>query len=483
MQADELIDRAAQLTALQRLAADPGPRLGLLSGRRRVGKTFLLDHAWPDRRVFYFLAADSTPALNRLDFVRDLATFTGRDLDPADFPTWRAVFRQLVHSTLQEPLVVVIDEFQYVLGGDDDAASQLVAVWDVEARGRDLTIVLCGSELDTMSRLREADQPLHGRFDWSHRLMPFDYFDTRLMLADRSLREATEAYGIFGGTPLYLAQIQPDRQLADEVCRTMLETDGPIRYRVENVIEQEKGIRKPGEYRAVLSAIARGRTLRNEIASGAALQERPETVRHILSRLQDLQLVWTETNFDAPTNAPVRYRIADNAVRFWYRFIDTNRSALEMGEAREIWDIGIAPELSTYMGTVFETVAREAFARKHQAWGLPPAVEWARWEGLDRDRRPIELDIVARLADDRLLIGEVKWSSRPVGAAVHTGVLRKLEALAASGYGWAHEALPEGEGARYMFVSAAGFEEDFVARARESGDTLLVSLENLYADE
>lgn len=476
----DLVDREAEQAALRSLASQDGPRLGLLYGRRRVGKTFLLDRVWPDRRVFYFLAADSTPALNRLDFIRDLASFGERPLPPEDFPTWRTVFRQLVTLAREEQLIVVIDEFQYVLGGDDDAASQLVAVWDRELENADLTMILCGSEIDVMARLGEADQPLHGRFDWSHRLRPFDYFDTRRMLADRPLRQAAEAYGMLGGTPQYLAYIQAGASLADEVSRTVLDPAGPVRNRLEHLIEQEKGIRKPAEYRAVLSAIARGRTERNEIAAGAALQDRPETVRSILGRLEDLGWIWSETNFGAPSNAPIRYRIADNAIKFWYRFIDTNRSALESGDPAEIWSLKIAPHLDTFMGKVFEGIAREAYVRRHGDWRLPPADQWARWEGLDRDRRSIEVDIVAPLADGGMLTGEVKWSRRPVGPALHTGLLRGLGALAASGQGWAREALPEADASRYLYVSAGGFTPAFVELAAGEQRITLLDLESLY---
>jgi len=477
---DDLVDREREREALRGLAEGPGARLGLLFGRRRLGKTFLLDRAWPDRRVFYFLAADSTPGMNRMDLLRDLAEWSGRSLEPEDYPSWRTVFRVFVELAREEPLIVVLDEFQYLQGGEDDAASQLVAVWDREARGESLTVVLCGSEVSTMARLREADQPLYGRFDWTHRLGPFDYYDAGRMLASRETREAALAYGIFGGTPQYLDAIRADEELPEAVCRTMLEPGGPVRVQLETIVEQEKGIRKPAEYRAVLAAVARGRSEKNEIATGSGLEHRQETVRHALDRLQDLGLIWAERNFGAPPNAPLRYRISDHAVRFWYRFVDPDRSKLETGESREVWDAKIGPNLDTYMGKVFEGICREAFVRNRRAWDLPGASEWTRWEGRDRNRRPVEIDVVARLSDGGMLTGEVKWSSSPVGESLHLDLLRGLEALAASGQGWAHEALPEVGGARYVHFSAAGFTDAFRALASRDERIHLLDLSDLY---
>lgn len=475
-----LIDREAEREALLRLARADGATLGLLYGRRRVGKTFLLDRVWGASRVFYFLAADSTPEMNRADLVRDLGTWSGQGLDPEDYPTWRTVFRACSQLAGDGPLIVILDEFQYLLGGDDDAASQLVAVWDREVGGLPLTMILCGSEVSTMERLQGADQPLHGRFDWSHRLRPFDYFDAARMVADRDHREAAHVYGIFGGTPHYLASIDEGEPLVDVVCRAVLSPGGPVRVQIENIIEQEKGIRSPAEYRAVLAAIGRGRTEKNAIATTAGLEGRPSSVRQILERLQDLGLIIRERNFEAPPNAPLRYRIADNALRFWHRFVHPHRSALETGQVAGIWTERIEPRLSTYMGSVFEGICREAFIRLHGKWGLPAAMEWARWEGQDKERQSVEIDIIARLVDGSLLTGEVKWSSSPADASIHMRHVRRLEALAASGRGWARDALREDESTRYLYFSAAGFADDLRASARADPRIVLLDLEDLY---
>jgi uncharacterized protein len=478
---DGLVDRESEKHALRQLAEQPGPALGLLFGRRRLGKTFLLDRTWPDARVFYYLAADTTPGMNRLDLLRDLAEWSGRELEATDYPSWRTVFRLFVELARGEPLIAVLDEFQYLLGGEDDVASQLVAVWDREVRDASLTLVLCGSEVSTMSRLREADQPLYGRFDWSHRLRAFDYFDASRMVSERQAREAAVVYGVFGGTPQYLDSIRTGETLTDAACRTMLEPGGPVRVQLENIIEQEKGIRKPAEYRAVLAAVARGRTEKNEIATAAALEGKEDVIRHIQDRLRDLGLVWSERNFGAPPNAPLRYRISDNAVRFWYRFVDPNRSHIELGEALEVWTTKVEPQLDTYMGKIFEGISREGFVRKHEMWNLPGATQWGRWEGQDRNRHPIEIDVVAKLADGSMLTGEVKWSSQPVGPSLHTNLRRDLEALAGSGIAWANAAVPAASGARFMHVSAAGFTDEFRALASGDDRISLIDLSDLYA--
>jgi AAA+ ATPase superfamily predicted ATPase len=449
----------------------------MLYGRRQVGKTFLLSHAWPDRRVFYFLAADSTADLNRHDLLRELAAWCGRALEPADYPTWRTVFRLLVELAAEGPLIVVLDEFQYLLEGPDDAASQLAAVWDREASGRPLTLVLSGSEVGTMERLQAGGQPLFGRVSWSARLHPFDYWDAARMVPDRPPRERALLFGIFGGMPRYLAAVESDEALDAATVRTFVSPRGEVHLQLLTLLEQERGIRDPAAYRAVLSAVAAGHTEINEIAQAAGLGGQPHVVRRALQILETLELVGRQRNFGAARTAAYRYYVIDNAALFWHRFVVPNRSRLATGDPAAIWQDAIEPHLNGYMGGVFERLVAQAYTRQHIVWGLPGARAWARWEGRDRNRRSIEIDVVARLDDGRMLTGEIKWSAGARGFDVHRDLQRNLEDLANSGQGWAREALD----GKLLYVSAAGFTADFRRWAASEPRVHLVTLDDLYA--
>ena len=475
-----LIDRTAEVAALRTLAKRRKPALALLYGRRRVGKTFLLDHAWPkSQRVFYFLAADTTPDQNRVELLQELARWAARPLDSNDYRSWRNVFRLFVDLAEHDSLVVILDEFQYLMGTGDDVVSHLVAVWDRELKNRPLTLVLSGSQVATMERLEHGDGPLYGRPNWVARLQPFDYRDAARMMPRKSLRDAATFFGIFGGTPRYLATIEARDTVAARATSSMLSPNGDVHVQLANLIEQEKGIRDTAEYRAVLTAIAAGRSLTDEIAAGAGLGDRLHVVQRALQILESLCLVDRERNFAASERTPWRSRIADNAVRFWHRFVLPNRSRLERGQADAVWKGSVAPYLDTYMGKVFEGMARQAYTRCHEEWKLPADRAWSRWEGQDRNRRSIELDIVAALEDGRMLLGEVKWSSRPVGPEIHSQLQRNLEDLANSGQKWAHEA-SRPEGSHLIYYSAAGFTPAFEALARQDPRIRLITLNEMY---
>ena len=474
----DLVNRHNELRELRDLAKRAGPSLALLYGRRRVGKTYLLDRVWDSHQAFYYLAADSTPEINRRGLLEDFSNWKGIWLEGDDYPTWRTVFRLLVDQATEAPLIVILDEFQYLMGGDDDIVSQLVAVWDREVGNRNLTIVLSGSEVATLEGLESGGGPLYGRINWSHRLRPFDYWDAGAMLPGRSNREKAYLYGILGGTPRFLAALGEDDALKDRIIEILFRPQGEVYLQLENLLYQERGIRSPAEYKAVLEAVARGQTETDRIASATGLVDRQHVVRRVLETLERLDLIRRERNFDAGARGAWQNRIADNAVRFWYRFVHPNRSRLVHGKAEEVWNAQVAPQLDTYMGKVFERVVEEGYRRLHTDWQLPPAVEWARWEGQDRNRRSIEIDIVARLENGKMLTGEIKWSSSPVDTDLLGGLQRNLDDLSRSGQGWAREAMEDG--AQHLFVSAAGFTRRFQDEANDTDNLHLIDLDQLY---
>lgn len=482
--APRFIDRERELAELRALSARGEPALALLYGRRRVGKTYLLDHAWQGHRFFYFLAGDTTAELNRRELLREITPFLDdpADADPALYPSWRSVFRLFADLATDAPLVVVLDEFQHLLGRDEDVASQLMAVWDRELRGRPLVLVACGSEVATMEELEHGSGPLYGRWTWAARLRPFSYLHAAQMTPERPRREQALLYGILGGTPRYLSVMRPGDELAARITETVLSPRGEVHIQLERIIEQEKGIREQAEYRAVLTAIANGHTLLSDIAAATGLQDRPHAVRRAAEILENLDLVWRERNFGAGETTPYRYRIADHAVRFWYRFVHPRRSRLETGDARAVWDRHVRGTLDAYMGKIFEEIVREAYRHHHATWRLSAAREWARWEGRDRNRRSIEVDVVARLDDGRILTGEIKWSSTPVGPSIHRDLLRDLEDLGRSGQGWAKDALSERRSAGHLYVSAAGFSDEFLELAEGGPRIHLRTLDDLYDD-
>ena len=478
-----IVNRTAEIARLHELAGAGRHRLALVTGRRRVGKTYLLANAWGDRPVLFFTASKTTPELNRRQLVEVVAAWSGEDVRAEDYPTWRTVFRLLLGLRAEQPLVVVLDEFQY-LGDDDDGAlevaSELNAVWEAQRPERSFLLVISGSAVGTMEALASGGGPLYGRFQWQGKLRPFGYWHAAELAAATDPRERALVYGVFGGTPRYLSDIDPTRSVAANAARLMLDPGGEVRLLIETALEQEEGLRDTAKYRAILQAVASGQTKRSEIAERAGLPV-DGALRAKLDRLVDLGYLETRQNVDAKPNAAARYGVADAAFRFYERFVVPNRSRLERLPTAQVWEESVAPGLDAYMGHEFERIAVQAYDRRAAALDLPTVSEWGRWEGADRERRSVEIDIVAPLASGGVLAGEVKWNRDPIGIGVHDALIDKLRRMSESGRAWAHGAL--GRSGVLFYVSASGFARGFQEHAQSGGHRVVCwSLEDLYHD-
>lgn len=476
-----IIDRDYQLAKLRELAQRPTPQLALLTGRRRVGKTFLLTNSWPPEDYFLFTAARVTPEANRAQLIRDLAAWSGLDLRPSDYPSWRTVFDLLLSLPPDRPRVLVLDEFQYLAEderGVAAVASELNAAWERPRDKKPLLLVLAGSVISTMEAMAKGGAPLYGRFTWQHRLEPFDYWYAAEAASFSGLRDRAIAYGAFGGTPRYLAAIDSGWTLAESIQRLLLAKDGEVRALLETALDQEDRLRDTAKYRTILRAVAGGATERNEIANRSGLAN-DRGLRDKLDTLIELGYLERRDNVDARTNDAVRYAVADPALRFHQRFVEPNRSLLECQSAAQVWDAKVESQMNQYMGLEFERIGKQAYDRHAGALGLPLVERWGRWEGVDRERGSLEIDVVAPLVDGRTLTGSIKWNRSPVGAEVHFAHLDHLRRASAAGRVWAHAGLaPE---APLYYLSASGFTPAFWAAVQESGREVIAwSLEDLY---
>lgn len=475
------VDRILEKREVSKLLKKDGNHLVVIYGRRRVGKTRLLREAWPEASTLYFLASNSTPELNRIDLIREIATFSKTELSPEDFPTWRTVLRLLFELKPKKPLVVVLDEFQYLQGGDDDITSQLVALWDLLAPSRPFVLALAGSAVSTMAEVDGARSPLYGRVATKIQLKPLDYYWAGELSGQKNLRERAVVYGVFGGTPTHLELLDSELPLHENIAKLVLSPRGQVRYLVETMIEQEAGLRRTGTYRAILDAIARGKTELAQIGELAGVPVNT-VLRRNVETLEELGYIQSYRNFGAKSKEPFRYRLRDPALMFHKSQVSLYRHELETTDPLEVWQNDLEGRLDTYMGHVFERIVEQGYYRLRSARNMPSVSEWSRWEGVDRNRESVEIDIVAKCSDARMLTGAIKWNQEPLSPSVHFKHLRDLQRLADAGQKWAHDALKPDS--LLLYAASGGFSKDFAKVCQTTGHSpLMWTLKDLYGKD
>ena len=461
------IGRVSELAFLNELHSGDNPELYILYGRRRVGKTELLREFCRDKRHVYFQAAEVAEADNRRQLVSAMAEGLGEPvLATARFDDWEAPLQELARRAREERLVVVLDEFPYLCNSTPGLPSLLQRFWDHHARESQLLLILCGSAISFMENEVLAERsPLFGRRTAQQELLPFGFREAAMFVPHYGLEDSLRVFGILGGMPMYLKRFSERVSVADNVQAHILRPQALLYEEPANLLRGE--LRDPGTYNSILDAIASGLTRSGEIAQRVGIAV--TALGRYLSVLQELRLVRRVVSMGdrAPQKrSRGRYFLADNFLRFWYRFVLPHRSLLEVGEGRRVWQERIAPQLDEYMGRVFEDVCAE-YIRCHgreRLSSLPDGPVGPFWH------RDSEIDLVWRSEDGRYSCAECKWTRRLVGGRDLEELRRKAEALPPD---WR-------EGLHFVLFSRRGFTKELTCRAAQEGVSL-VGLEDLSA--
>lgn len=475
-----LIDREDEARLLRRLSDSGRSAIALVYGRRRVGKTFLLNNLWPADRMLYFTASDAGSAVNRRVLLDEAARWSGVDLRAEDLPTWRGVFGALFRMRPQTPTVLVLDEFQYLAEGPRglrEITSELNAVWEgPRERQAPLLVVLAGSAASTLEGLSRGGSPLYGRLETVVSLAPFDYYDAGEMVQRYPLADRVRTYAAFGGMPAYLAHVDDTLGIDQNIVSQLLSPTGTVGHMVRSAIEQQEGLRNVARYRSILASVGIGKMTMGELA--ATLGASREALREPLRNLVELSFV--EERRDFGTSRRKTFQLSDPAERFFYGITLPLESALASGGPERAWTERVVQQRwPTYVGQhVFEEVAAQAYRRWGLGHGLPAVPEWRRWTGKDRTRRQVDIDLAGRTLDGAVITGSVKFRNRPADARTYLEHIEALRRLADSGHAWASEALDKS--AAFYFVSAGGFSESFYEAVEPSHELICWTLDDLY---
>lgn len=475
------IDRERELEALEeRWGMEP--QLILLWGRRRIGKTTLIQRFAADKPGIVYQAIQGTAA-------EQLALLTDRILayrpDPAlaasplqNWPQALAYLTNLARSAKgrHEPLLLVIDEFPYLVPSTPALPSMLQATLEeVRRDGLPLFLVIAGSQVGMFER-HVLHGPLFGRRTWGEQLPPLDYRQSRGFFPDWTAADALRAWAVLGGVPYYLEQFDPGRSLAWNIENRILRKGEVLYSEAELLVAEELGP-DARTYLSILAAVATGASRQNEIATRVGIPG--HAAPPYLATLRRLHLLEHErpTGGGKGGRAGI-WRLADPYLRFWFRFIRPNLADLEARRHREIFRQRVAPELDRFVSKpAFEEACR-AYVR--QAMGRDPALPagglvGAWWGQVPDERRPGgrrtrqgEVDVVVYDGDRLLLAGEAKWSAE----VVDVDILGQLEATARHLPGFSTET-------RFLLVSREGFSGRLWQMAGD-GRVILRTVDDLF---
>lgn len=403
----EFLDREEERKRLSRLMDSPEPAFACVYGRRRCGKTRLLLELLKMRGNSTYCLADRIDRQLQINAVARTLARTIPVFKPMSFQNWGDLFEAWL-AFAPDGHILVLDEFPYLALKADELTSVLQRIVDeMTFQGRNRKLVICGSSQRMMQGfVLQANEPLYGRAREILPIRPLPFACLARAFPKVPPLERLAWWGVMGGVPRYWELAQHHASLREMIVEEIASPLGVLWNEPDFLLMDD--VDDSARAASLLSVIGNGANRVSEIA--ARLNRKATDLSHSLKRLLDLGLIVREVPFGTdPLNSKKSlYRIADNFLAFWYKFILPNRSCVDYLQRTADWKSFQEP-FRIYLGSVWERLVRELLPSQ----GVPGVSErWAqvsRWWGTGTDGKPVELDVVAESDDGQtLLVGEAK---------------------------------------------------------------------------
>lgn len=440
--------------------------LAVIYGRRRVGKTTLIQEFLKDKNhTGYFIGIESSLTLNLEMMSKAIYRAVGLSESLPTFQTLSDAFTLLFEEAINKRIVFVIDEYPYLANAANSASSELQAVIDKYREKSKPMLILCGSSISFMeNQVLGYKSPLYGRRTAQYKIKPFTYLESRELLSSFNNEEASILHAVTGGVAEYLTFVDPNLSVKENIINLFLNPSGRLFEEPSNLLKQE--LREPRVYNDILSAIASGATRNNEIATKT--NQSTGALSHYLKSLIELGLIEKRTPVGEKDGRKSIYVVVDGMFRFWHQLVRPNIQAIELRQGETVFEERVSVELSNFMGFAFEQMAVEYLEALIKAGKIPFYIqEYGSWWGNNpHEKLQEEIDLLA-LGDDTIILGECKWSNQLVSRRVLDSLIEKSRIFKESNK-------------HFMLFSKSGFEESLIEEVSGQDKVKLVSLEDMY---
>lgn len=439
----------------------------IIYGRRRVGKTALINEFCKNKPAIFFSALNASSQENLEALSKAIHSCKSPESTTAPiYSSYDSALEEITQLAQKERLVFVIDEYPYLAKAEPSISSRLQHIIDHVWQEGQLFLILCGSSMSFMEyQVLGYESPLYGRRTAQFKIQALDYKEITAFNPDLSCEDQALVYGITGGIPHYINKLDVEDTIDEALLENLFDTSSYLFEEPENLLKQE--LREPAIYNSVITAIAGGASRSNEISTKVGVES--AICAKYLKVLLDLGILKKETPITEKPGKKTIYLIGDNFFRFWYRFVPHNMSAISSGRIASIYEKAIKYHYSDYMGLVFEKMCQDYLLR--YAKDLPIMLsEIGQWWGTDsKTRKEVQIDIVGTPVEGKeYIIGSCKYKNEKIG-------VDELELLR-------HYATVFGKGTKYHYFifSKGGFTQG-LQELGEKGEVTLVTLEDIYS--
>lgn len=461
------IGRENEIDVLEELYEEDKFQLVIMYGRRRVGKTSIITEFCKSKPNIFYVAQEYNNTTALKDFSHRVMEYQGLKAGGFKFDSWEDAFTYLGNLAQSDRIILAIDEFPYLAEANKSVPSILQNVIDHVLINSKLFIILCGSSMAFMEKeVLSYESPLYGRRTAQMRIEPFDYYESSKFFSKCDKVDQLINYGILGGIPQYLLEFDEEKSLEKNLRRNLVRKSSFLFSEPLNLLKQE--LREPMVYNSIIGAIAQGASRLNDIA--LKIGEKQDKCAIYIRALDELAIITKSIPAGEKHNSRKSiYSISDYLFRFWFKFIYTNMSSIEIGLEEIIIKNKILPEINHYMGHVFEDICKQFLIRKNKRGELPILFtnigSW--WGSNPIKKQEEEIDIIA-YNDMEAIFAECKWKNELMD-------IKELDKL------FERSNLFNTSKRYYALFSKSGFTEKLKERAK-SNNILLFSIEDLFQE-
>lgn len=405
------VGRSKELDKMNQLYQKNDFQFIVFYGRRRVGKTTLIQEFIKNKSAIYYMAVEGTQTENLIGLSKTVLSTSFSDTMPS-FSSFQNLFDYIDAHLCKERNILVIDEYPYLAASYPAISSLLQQHIDQCWRNSQLFLILCGSSMSFMEhQVLGYKSPLYGRRTAQFKIRPFTYFEAEQMLLHYTKEERVLLYGITNGIPEYLSRLDKDLNADENIINLFFQESGRLFEEPSNLLKQE--LRSPASYHSIITAIAGGASRMNEIATKTGLES--SGCSNQLTSLIELGIVKRDYPItESESSRKTIYRIEDDMFRFWYRFVRPNGSGIAQNLGETIYEMSVKPQLNDFLAATFEKICRQYLYLPEIFSSLQiPCGNYGRWWGSNPAKKSQEeIDIMGLSSDINsagAFFAECKW--------------------------------------------------------------------------
>ena len=463
------IGRRTELNILEERYASNRFEFCVMYGRRRVGKTTLINRFATGKPTVFFAALQAS-AQENLDFLSAaIMEILPNGIVGATFSSFSDALKAVFDLAEERRLVLVIDEYPYLAESYPAISSVLQHLIDQRKGSSRLYLILNGSSMAQMTdEFFTSNRPLYGRKTFQIKLRPFGFFDLREYFSHTNPSLLPQIYAAYGGIPKYFEHYHEKQGFKQNIITDFLTIGSPLLEEPEAVLKKE--LREPAAYNTIFTAIVQGSHRYSELSSKAKLES--GNITRYLETLVFLDLIRKEVPSFTGEQKKTLYRVEDNMFRFWFRFVGRSLSLINSNRPEIAFKL-VEDGMGQFMGEAFEKICLEYLWLANGSDRLPfsftEAGRW--WGGNPKTKAEAEFDILAHDGKACALFCECKWSDRQVGEDILAQLSEKALLPQFSELPSKHIAL----------FSKSGFTKGCQQAAAAKGNVSLVSLDEMLS--